>query len=246
MSSGLTLVRNINMLGVNDIDVYYGDIQALKKVSLRAEENQIISMVGSNGAGKTTTLMTISGFNRTTSGTISFDELRIDRLGPHEIVELGLIHVPEGRMVFYDMTVMENLEMGCYSSRARKNSQNSLKEVMDLFPILRDRENQLAGTLSGGEQQMLAIGRGLMAQPRLLMLDEPSLGLAPLVVEMIFEVIKTIREKGTSILLVEQDVFHALSISNTAYVIENGEIVMEGRGEEILKDERIKEAYLGL
>lgn len=233
------------MLHVNAIDVYYGDIQALKKVSLNAGENQIISMVGSNGAGKTTTLMTISGFNRSTSGSITFEELRIDRLGPHEIVELGLVQVPEGRMIFYDMTVLENLEMGCYSSRARKNFQKALKEVMELFPILDDRKNQLAGTLSGGEQQMLAIGRGLMAQPKLLMLDEPSLGLAPIIVENIFNVLETIRDRKTSILLVEQDVFHALSISNMAYVIENGEVIMEGKGEEMLRDERIKEAYLG-
>jgi len=234
------------MLNVNSIDVYHGDIQALKKVSFRAEANQIISMVGSNGAGKTTTLLTISGFHRSTSGSITFEEVRIDRLGPHEIVELGLVQVPEGRMIFYDMTAMENLEMGCYSSRARKNFQESLAEVMDLFPILNDRKNQMAGTLSGGEQQMLAIGRGLMARPKLLMLDEPSQGLAPIIVDNIFTVIKAIKERGTSIMLVEQNIFHALSISNMAYVIENGEIIMEGKGEELLGDERIKEAYLGL
>lgn len=234
------------MLRVDAIDVYYGDLQALKKVSLSAGEKQIVSMVGSNGAGKTTSLMAISGFNRITSGSITFEEMRIDRLEPYKIVELGIIQIPEGRMLFSEMTVIENLEMGCYSQKARKNYRNSLKEVMELFPILSERKNQLAGTLSGGEQQMLSIGRGIMGQPKLLMLDEPSLGLAPLIVEAIFEVIKAINERGPSILLVEQNVFYALSISSMAFVIENGEIIMGGKGEEVLMDGRIREAYFGL
>jgi branched-chain amino acid transport system ATP-binding protein len=234
------------MLSVNTIDVYYGDLQAVKKVSLRVEENQIVSLVGSNGSGKTTTLKAISGLNRVASGSIHFGQTSIERLGSHQIVELGIIQVPEGRMLFPEMTVMENLEMGCYSSRARRNLKRSLQGVLALFPVLSERKNQLAGTLSGGEQQMLALGRGLMAQPKLLMLDEPSLGLSPLVVEEIMEAIRTIRERGVTTLLVEQNVFDALSISDKAYIIENGEIVMEGKGEELLKTEEVKKAYLGL
>ena len=233
------------MLSVNTIDVYYGDLQAVRKVSLQVEENQIVSLVGSNGSGKTTTLKAISGLNRVASGSIHFGEASIEHLGSHQIVELGVIQVPEGRMLFPEMTVLENLEMGCYTSRARRNFKNSLQEVTTLFPVLAERKNQQAGTLSGGEQQMLALGRGLMAQPKLLMLDEPSLGLSPLVVEEIIEAIQTIRRRGTTILLVEQNVFHALSISDKAYIIENGEIVMEGKGEELLKTEEVKKAYLG-
>ncbi len=233
------------MLSVNTIDVYYGDLQAVRKVSLHVEENQIVSLVGSNGSGKTTTLKAISGLNRVASGSIHFGEASIEHLGSHQIVELGIIQVPEGRMLFPEMTVLENLEMGCYTSRARRNFKNSLQEVTTLFPVLAERKNQQAGTLSGGEQQMLALGRGLMAQPKLLMLDEPSLGLSPLVVEEIIEAIQTIRGRGTTILLVEQNVFHALSISDKAYIIENGEIVMEGKGEELLKTEEVKKAYLG-
>jgi branched-chain amino acid transport system ATP-binding protein len=234
------------MLNVDAIDVYYGDLQAVKGVSFKVGKDQIISLVGSNGAGKTTTLNAISGLNRIASGSIHFGETNIGRFGSHRIVDLGIIQVPEGRMLFPEMTVLENLEMGCYSLRARKNFQNSLEEVIRLFPILTERKDQLAGTLSGGEQQMLAIGRGLMARPTVLMLDEPSLGLAPLVVQEIIEVIKTIRERGTSVLLVEQNVYHALSISDLAYILENGEVVMEGKGEELLKNEKVKKAYLGL
>jgi branched-chain amino acid transport system ATP-binding protein len=233
------------MLSVNTIDVYYGDLQAVRRVSLHVEENQIVSLVGSNGSGKTTTLKAISGLNRVASGSIHFGEASIEHLGSHQIVELGIIQVPEGRMLFPEMTVLENLEMGCYTLRARKNFKNSLQEVTTLFPVLAERKNQQAGTLSGGEQQMLALGRGLMAQPKLLMLDEPSLGLSPLVVEEIIEAIQTIRGRGTTILLVEQNVFHALSISDKAYIMENGEIVMEGKGEELLKTEEVKKAYLG-
>jgi branched-chain amino acid transport system ATP-binding protein len=234
------------MLNIDAIGVYYGDLQAVKEVSFQVGKDQIVSLVGSNGAGKTTTLNAISGLHRPRSGSICFGELNIERRGSHQIVELGIIQVPEGRMLFPEMTVMENLEMGCYSLRARKNFKGSLQEVINLFPILAERKEQLAGTLSGGEQQMLAIGRGLMAQPKVLMLDEPSLGLAPLVVEEIIETIKAIRTRGTAILLVEQNVFHALSISDRAYILENGEIVMEGKGEELLKNEKVRKAYLGL
>ncbi len=234
------------MLRIEAIDIFYGDLQAVKKVSLQVGKDQIVSLVGSNGAGKTTTLNGISGLRRIAAGSIYFDEVNIRRFGSHQIVNLGIIQVPEGRMLFPEMTVLENLEMGCFPWRARKNLQPSLQEVIRLFPILAERREQLAGTLSGGEQQMLAIGRGLMAQPKVLMLDEPSLGLAPLVVSEIIETRKIIRKKGTAILLVEQNVFHALSISDRAYILENGEIVMEGKGEELLKNERVKKAYLGL
>ncbi|HYB20699.1 MAG TPA: ABC transporter ATP-binding protein [Thermodesulfobacteriota bacterium] len=234
------------MLKVDAIDVFYGDLQAVKRVSFDVGKDEIVSLVGSNGAGKTTTMNAVSGIHRIASGSILFGESDIARLASHKIVDLGIIQVPEGRMLFPEMTVMENLEMGCFSLRARKNFRSSLNEVIRLFPILSERKEQLAGTLSGGEQQMLAIGRGLMAQPAVLMLDEPSLGLAPLVVEEIIEVIKNIREQGTSVLLVEQSVYHALSISDRAYILENGEVVMEGKGWELLKDEKVKKAYLGL
>jgi branched-chain amino acid transport system ATP-binding protein len=234
------------MLKVEAIDVYYGDLQAVKGVSFQVGKDQIVSLVGSNGAGKTTTLNAISGLNRIASGSIHFGEANIGRYRSHQIVDLGIIQVPEGRLLFPEMTVMENLEMGCFSLRARKNFKTSLDEVIRLFPILTERQQQLAGTLSGGEQQMLAIGRGLMARPTVLMLDEPSLGLAPLVVEEIIETIKTIRTRGTAILLVEQNILHALSISDRAYILENGGIVMEGKGEELLRNEEVKKAYLGL
>jgi len=234
------------MLKVEAIDIYYGDLQAVKGVSFQVGKDQIVSLVGSNGAGKTTTLNAISGLHRLRSGSIHFGEINIGRRGSHQIVELGIIQVPEGRMLFPEMTVMENLEMGCYSLRARRNFQDSLQRVIGLFPILAERKQQLAGTLSGGEQQMLAIGRGLMSQPTLLMLDEPSLGLAPFVVQEIIEVIKTIRQRGTSVLLVEQNVFHALSISDRAFILANGEIVMAGKGEDLLKNEKVRKAYLGL
>jgi branched-chain amino acid transport system ATP-binding protein len=234
------------MLKVDAIDVYYGDLRAVKKVSFQVGRDQIVSLVGSNGAGKTTTLNAISGLNRIASGSIHFGDTNIGRRRSHQIVDLGIIQVPEGRLLFPEMTVMENLEMGCFSLRARKDFKNSLEEVIRLFPILTERQQQLAGTLSGGEQQMLAIGRGLMARPTVLMLDEPSLGLAPLVVEEIIETIKTIRTRGTAILLVEQNVLHALSISDRAYILENGGVVMEGQGEELLKNEEVKKAYLGL
>jgi branched-chain amino acid transport system ATP-binding protein len=234
------------MLNVDAIDVYYGDLQAVKRVSFQVGKDQIVSLVGSNGAGKTTTLNAISGLNRIASGSIHFGETNIGRYRSHQIVDLGIVQVPEGRLLFPEMTVMENLEMGCFSLRARKNFKTSLDEVIRLFPILTERQQQLAGTLSGGEQQMLAIGRGLMARPTVLMLDEPSLGLAPLVVEEIIETIKTIRARGTAILLVEQNILHALSISDRAYILENGGIVMEGKGEELLRNEEVKKAYLGL
>jgi len=234
------------MLQINDIDVFYGKLQAVKKASFCVGSNQVVSLVGSNGAGKTTIMMTISGLNRVSSGTITFDGKSIERLGQHEIVALGLVLVPEGRMIFPDMSVLENLQMGAYPIRARERMTESMEDVLTLFPILKDRNNQAAGTLSGGQQQMLAIGRGLMAMPKLLMLDEPYLGLSPIMSEQIFETIEVIKARGIPILLVEQNAVRALSCSDRAYIIENGEVIMEGKGKELLKDERVKKAYLGL
>jgi branched-chain amino acid transport system ATP-binding protein len=234
------------MLEVESLSVSYGDLVAVKEASFQVDNNQVVSLVGSNGAGKTTLIRALSGLNRLTSGTVLFEGRRIDRMKPHEIVEQGLIQTPEGRWLFSEMTVRENLEMGAYSSRSRGVLKETMEEVFSLFPVLNKRENQISGTLSGGEQQMLAIGRSLMAKPKLLILDEPSLGLAPIIVEEIFKVVETIKSQNTSILLVEQNVFHSLSISEMAYVIENGKIVMSGPGPDILQDDRIKEAYLGL
>ncbi len=234
------------MLEVREIDVSHGDLLAVEHASLSVAPKSVVSLVGSNGAGKTTLIRTISGLHKISHGAIFFDGERIDNLPPHSIVERGIVQVPEGRLLFPEMTVLENLEMGAYTKRARNQAAETLPEVLSLFPILESRKHQLAKTLSGGEQQMVAIGRGLMTKPKLLMLDEPSLGLAPIVVQEIFKVIRTISNFGTSILLVEQNVFLALSVSDVAFVVENGKIVMQGKGEEILNDDRIKEAYLGL
>lgn len=234
------------MLKLSNINTYYGELQALRGVSLEIEEGQIVSMVGSNGAGKSTTLSTISGVVPCASGEIAFLGKRIDNLDPHKIVEKGLIQIPEARLLFPEMSVLENLELGAFNLRARKKKDQSLSMVFDLFPILKERQIQWAGTLSGGEQQMLAIGRGLMATPKLLMLDEPSLGLAPILVRQIFETVKQINDRGITIFLVEQNVFHSLSISQNAYVLENGQVVLSGPGNALLENPRIKEAYLGI
>lgn len=234
------------MLQVDSVDTYYGDLQALFGVSLHIEEKEVISIVGSNGAGKTTTINVISGMLRCSSGKIEFLGKRIDRLPPHRIVEEGIVQIPEGRQLFPKMKVMENLVMGAYTRQARTRIKENLEMVLELFPILKERKDQPAGSLSGGEQQMLAIGRALMARPKLLMLDEPSLGLAPILVKQVFDTVKSINEFGTTILLVEQNVFNALSISDRGYVLENGRIIMEGEGKEILENEKIKETYLGI
>lgn len=234
------------MLRIHKLHAYYGDMHVLKEVSFGVDEGEIISIIGANGAGKTTTLNVLSGLLRVASGEVHFLGERIERLPPHRIAERGLIHVPEGRQLFSSLTVFENLEMGSYPSRSRAQSAQSFEKVFKLFPILMDRRQQLAGSLSGGEQQMLAIARGLMACPTLLMLDEPSLGLAPLIVGTIFQTIREINVSGTSILLVEQNVFHALSLSRRGYVMESGEIVMEGNGKELLTDNHVKTAYLGV
>lgn len=234
------------MLRVHKLHAHYGDIHVLKEFSFGMDEGEIISMIGANGAGKTTTINVLSGLLRASSGEVHFLGERIDHLPAHRIVERGLIQVPEGRQLFPSLTVLENLEMGSYLSRARTQSAQNFEKVFQLFPILQERRQQIARSLSGGEQQMLAISRGLMACPKLLMLDEPSLGLAPLIVKNIFHTILEINARGTPILLAEQNVFYALSSSHRGYVIESGAIVMEGKGEELLKSDYVKTAYLGV
>ena len=234
------------MLEVDKINVFYGDLQALWDVSFEVHEGEKVVIVGANGAGKTTTLRTISGLLRPKTGEIRFLGQRIDRLPPHKIVELGIAHVPEGRRIFPRMTVMENLEMGAYIKRAREKFDDTLEWVFSIFPRLKERKDQIAGTMSGGERQMLAIARGLMSRPKLLMLDEPSLGLAPKLVLKVFEVVQRISEEGVTILLVEQNVRHALELADRGYVLETGRITLSGRGEELLENEYVKKAYLGM
>ncbi len=234
------------MLRVSGLQTFYGDLQALHDVTLEVREGEIVSVIGSNGAGKTTTLMTISGVLRPRRGQIEFDGRRIDGLKPAEIVEAGLGLVPEGRQLFPSMTVEENLAMGACTRRARGSRPETLERVYRLFPRLRERHHQIAGTLSGGEQQMVAIGRGLMSCPKLLMLDEPSLGLSPMLVTAIFNIIQEINRGGATILLVEQNVFRALKLSRRGYILENGQIVAEGPSQQLLRDPQVRTAYLGL
>jgi ABC-type branched-chain amino acid transport systems, ATPase component len=234
------------VLQVSDLEVGYGDVVAVKGAGFSVGEGEIVSLVGSNGAGKTTILKAVSGLLRPRRGEIRFDGDRLDRLPSDEIVARGVVHVPEGRGVFPRMTIEENLYLGAFHPAARKKRMSSLERVYEYFPRLRERKKQLAGTLSGGEQQMLAFGRGLMALPRLLMLDEPSLGLSPLIVQQLFQVILQIASEGTTILLVEQNVNVALAISQRGYVIENGAITLSGTGKELLGNEKVKKAYLGL
>jgi len=236
----------MSLLDAEKIDVYYGDVQALREVSLKVEEGRIASIVGGNGAGKTTIIRTLSGLLKPSSGAIRFLAQDVTLFPPHRRVELGMIQIPEARRLFPYMTVSGNLDMGSYTPRARKENEKAMKEIFDLFPILQERKNQMARTLSGGEQQMLAIGRGLMARPTLLMLDEPSLGLAPIVVKMIFQTVIRINAQGITILLVEQNVKQCLEISHHSYVLENGRVVLHGTGEEVLKNEHLRKAYLGL
>lgn len=234
------------MLKVEAIDVYYGDLQALRGLSLEVQEGEIVTIVGSNGAGKSTTIKAISGILRARKGSISWFGAPITRRSTSEIVEMGIIQIPEGRQLFPSMTVLENLELGALNPKARKEKPKNLERIFELFPRLRERREQAAGTLSGGEQQMLAIGRGLMSKPRILMLDEPSLGLSPLLVSSIFGIITQINQSGTTILLVEQNVHHALRMARRAYVLENGEMVMQGPAQELLRDDHVCRAYLGL
>jgi branched-chain amino acid transport system ATP-binding protein len=234
------------MLRIEDLHVFYGDIQALWGVSFEVRAGEIVTLVGSNGAGKTTTLRTISGVLRPGRGRIVFEGAPISRLAPHAVVARGIGHIPEGRRLWPGMTVLETLELGAYPRHARPRSRESLDWVFSLFPRLDERRRQLAGTLSGGEQQMLAIGRALMARPKLLMLDEPSLGLAPRLVAELFRVIRAINVQGVTVLLVEQNVHQALEIAQRAYVLETGRIVKEGATQDLLNDPAIREAYLGL
>ncbi len=234
------------MLKVKEIDVYYGDLQALRGVSIDVEQGEVVSVIGSNGAGKSSLLKTISGILRPRRGTISLDGSDISQAKSSRIVEKGISHVPEGRQIFPTMTVLENLEMGAQFPRTKKVQHETLQQVFVYFPRLKERLEQKAGTLSGGEQQMLAMGRGLMSLPSLMMLDEPSLGLAPVLVSTIFEIIEKINQQGTSILLIEQNVFHSLKISNRGYVLENGEVALSGAGQELLENPHIRKTYLGL
>ncbi len=234
------------MLRVDRVDVSYGDVQVLHQLSLTVEEGEIVALVGANAAGKSTTINTISGVIRPHGGSIEFRGWRIDHMPAYDIVALGLVQVPEGRRLFPYMTVLENLELGAYSPEARRSRAKSLELVFGMLPILEERQSQLAGSLSGGEQQMLAIGRGLMALPRLLMLDEPSLGLAPLMVKQILETVREANARGTTILLVEQNVQHSLRLAHRGYVLENGRIVLEGEGAELLGNPHLKKAYLGM
>jgi branched-chain amino acid transport system ATP-binding protein len=234
------------MLEVNNINTFYGQIQALWDVSLKIEEGEIVALVGANCAGKSTLLNAISGVIRPTSGSINFLGQRIDGLSPHLIVELGISHIPEGRKLFTDMSVRENLEMGAYSSRAWKDRHQTLEQVYELFPVLKERAGQLASTLSGGEQQMVAMGRGLMSRPRLCIIDEPSNGLAPRLVQEVFEKITSLRDQGITVLLVEQNVHQTLQIADHACVLENGRISLQGQCDELLKSDHIRKAYLGL
>jgi branched-chain amino acid transport system ATP-binding protein len=233
------------MLDLQAVDVFYGDVQAVHRVSLSVQRGEIVTLVGANGAGKTTTLRAISGLIQPRAGEIRFEGKRLDRLAPEQIVERGLVQVPEGRKLFPSLTVRDNLELGAYARRARPHRARTLEEVMALFPILRERAGQRAGTLSGGEQQMCAIARSLMARPALLMLDEPSLGLAPRIVQEVFRVVNEIHARGVTMLLVEQNVRQALATSQRGYVLENGRIVLEGTGPELLASEATQKAYLG-
>ncbi|SMC18965.1 amino acid/amide ABC transporter ATP-binding protein 2, HAAT family [Desulfacinum hydrothermale DSM 13146] len=232
------------MLEVKNLHVYYGGIHALKGIDLRVKEGQIVTLIGANGAGKSTTLRSIAGLVRPKEGSIVFQGTELTALRTHQVIQQGIGVAPEGRKVFGNLTVLENLELGAYN-RPPQEFQTDLEWVFSLFPRLEERSKQLAGTLSGGEQQMLALGRALMSHPKLVLLDEPSLGLAPLVVEEVFETITTINRQGTTVLLVEQNAMAALHVAHYAYVLETGRITLEGTGKELLQDERVRKAYLG-
>jgi branched-chain amino acid transport system ATP-binding protein len=234
------------MLEVSNLNVFYGKSQALRDVSLRVDEKEIVALVGANGAGKTTLLNTISGLLRPASGNVKFLGKKIDRLAPYKIMKLGVCQIPEGRKLFTDMTVRENLEMGAYTSEAWKRKGETIEEVYHLFPVLKERRKQSAKKLSGGEGQMVAIGRGLMSNPKLCMFDEPSYGLAPKLFSEVLEVIRRLRERGITVFLVEQNVRQTLEAADRAYVLENGQIVLEGKGKDLLQNEQVKTAYLGL
>lgn len=231
------------MLKVENINVYYGSIHAIKDISFEVEQGEIVTLIGANGAGKSTTLQTVSGLLRSKTGSITFLDERIDHIPPHKLVSKGLAQVPEGRRVFLQMSVLENLQMGAFTSKG--DTKADLENVFERFPRLKERKSQIAGTLSGGEQQMLAMGRALMSRPKLMMLDEPSMGLSPILVEQIFDIIKELHKAGTTILLVEQNAEMALQVANRAYVLESGRITLTGTGAELAASDQIKKAYLG-
>jgi branched-chain amino acid transport system ATP-binding protein len=233
------------LLEINDIHVFYDNIEALKGVSIKVQRGHIVSLVGANGAGKTTTLKTVSGLLHPRLGEIRFDGESLRDVPPHEIAARGVLHVPEGRRIFARLTVAENLAMGAFARRRRREVAEDRERMLTLFPVLRERLGQIAGTLSGGEQQMVATARALMGRPRVLLMDEPSMGLSPVMVERVFETIKAINEQGVTILLVEQNAMMALDIANDAYVMESGRIVLAGRGKDLLDDEKVQRAYLG-
>ena len=233
------------LLQVKDLEVYYGVIQALKGVSFHVNEGEIVSLIGANGAGKTTVLHTVTGLLHPRNGSVVYDGQNLGRVAPHKIVAMGLAHVPEGRRVFQNLSVYDNLLLGAYTQKDKGRIQQQMEQVFEQFPRLKERRRQLAGTLSGGEQQMLAMGRALMSHPKLMMLDEPSMGLAPILVSQVFDMIKHLNETGTTILLVEQNAEKALSIADRAYVMEIGSITLSGTGEELARSEKVREAYLG-
>lgn len=233
------------VIKLQDIESYYSEIRALKGISLEVQAGEIVTLIGSNGAGKTTTLRTISGQLKPRVGNVYFNERDITKLPPHEIAALGIAHVPEGRKIFPRLTVEENLEMGAFRIKEQARIQKSMKKAFELFPRLEERRKQKGGTLSGGEQQMLAMARALMSEPNILLLDEPSMGLAPLLVDLIFQVIQDLNEQGMTILLVEQNALKALKIAHRGYVLQTGTVVLSGKGEELLNNELVKDAYLG-
>jgi len=234
------------MLKVSGIDVYYGDLQVLWDVSFEVRDREILVLVGANGAGKSTTLKTISGLLKPRKGSIEFDGVRLDQLSPDKVIGQGVVHVPEARRLFREMSVEENLIMGSLSPEAKKKRAKTMEWVYELFPRMKERRKQAAGTMSGGEQQMCAIGRGLMALPKVLMFDEPSLGLSPILVQEVFQIAKRINREGVTVMLVEQNVRQTLAMCDRAYVLENGRVVLDGTGKELLADPHVKEAYLGI
>ena len=233
------------MLEVKDLEVYYGVIQAIKGISFHVDKGEIIALIGANGAGKTTTLHTVTGLISPKNGHVLFEGKDITKIPAHKIVSMGMAHVPEGRRVFAELSVYENLKMGAYTRKDKNEIEESLKNVYKRFPRLEERKNQMAGTLSGGEQQMLAMGRALMSKPKIILMDEPSMGLSPIMVNEIFDIIRSVNESGTTVLLVEQNAKKALSIADRAYVLETGKIVLEGKAKDLLEDDSIKKAYLG-
>jgi branched-chain amino acid transport system ATP-binding protein len=236
----------MSLLHVSELSFSYGDLRVLWDVNLTVNQGEIVTVVGSNGAGKSTTLRNVSRIVSGATGTMTFEGTDLSTLEPHEVVEAGIIQVPEGRRIFPEMTVLENLRMGSYVKSTRKDRERNVERAFSLFPRLKERQKQLGGTMSGGEQQMLAIARGLMGNPKLLLLDEPSLGLSPLFVKNIFDIITEINKQGVTILLVEQNVFQSLRIAHRAYVLETGRVVLTGKGEELLGNEHVKKAYLGI